>query len=330
MKRTYTLQLDGTYIPVSEPVHPLSYTVRHAESLYWESGKNVIYEQTFDGRFAYLYYYECWIQEKDTIPIAIDMPDIHLLYTLQCDGCIAAWQAETDFAFDLIEGKGAYYYFAAGRYHLQLPKGHHILIGFILDAGMIRPPANRNFKFLSPLIDSKRMKDTTSKKSPDVRVGAVTLKFLQLLFSKINPYILDNEYILLKHLTFLINLSRFKMQDDSDAPHEHRQLIAKAREILALLILHQGAKAKLADVAQTLLVSGAHLNSLHQEYHGCAFQVYRNELMLDFIRDAMHEEEKFAATAEQTGFSGFSEMARFIRNHTGLTSKEFREQSKQT
>lgn len=330
MKRTYALQFDRTYVPVSEPVHPLSYTVRHAESQYWESGKNVIYEQTFDGRFAYLYYYECWIREKDTIPIEIDMSDLHLLYTLQCDGCINGLQAETAFAFDLIEGKGAYYYFAAGRYHLQLPEGHHILIGFILDAGMIRPPASRNFKFLSSLIDSKRMKDPTSNKSPDVRVGAVTLKFLQLLFTKINPYTLDNEYILLKHLTFLINLSRFKMQDDSDGTCDHKQLIAKAREILALLILHQGAKAKLTDVAKTLLVSGAHLNSLHHEYHGCSFRAYRNELMLDFIRDAMHEDEKLAATAEQTGFSGFSEMARFIRNHTGLTSKAFKEQSKLT
>lgn len=326
MLKTYTIQLDSSYRPVHHPTHRLRYEIPHAARQSWESENGALYEQTFDGRFAFLYVYECWAAESSLVRITTSMGDLHLLYAVQSDAQIRVLQMDSTFAFDLREDHGAYCYLAKGVYNVLLPPGHHLLIGFILDAGMFRPPANRHFHFLKQLVDAKRAQSPMSCKSADVWAGPTTMKFLEVLFKRINPYLLDNEYILLKHLIFLINLSRYQLiEERSGSVRPAADLLTEARQVLEMLVMHHGAQARLADVAKTFGLSAAYLSRLHRQRYSYTFQAYRNRLLLRRIHEVMQENGKFAYVAEQTGFSGTSEMARFIRNQTGLTCRQFKE-----
>ncbi|WP_343561571.1 helix-turn-helix domain-containing protein [Sphingobacterium sp.] len=321
MERSYDFNLPEEYQLVELQKHELSYPIRHAQERHWISPDNCISEQTFDGRYGYLYYYEFWIEKEATIPVYITLGDLHLSYSLQSSSPIRQHHDIDNFVMDFIEGQGAYLYLAKGEYKVSLPQGHHILVGFILDAGLFRPPANRHFNFLQHLVNAKKEQSIRSDKSVTFRVGEVTKRQLQLLFSKINPHILDNEYMLLKHLIFLIQLSRFKISEDGE-----EQLIDQARNLLQIMILHQGAKVRLSDVAAVLLKSRDRINEEHKKQYAYTFHDYRNQLLLDYIASIIVGNEKLATTAEECGFSSINELHKFIKNQTGLTPLTFKQQ----
>lgn len=324
MKRPYTFTLNEDFKPVEAPSQPLSYPIRNAQEKDWKSPSNQISEQVFDGRFAYLYYYEYWISEAMDIPIDISMHDLHLIYPLLSDQSIYCKRIDVDFTFELTPGRGAYFYLAKGMYNLHLPVGHHILVGIILDAGMFRPPAIRHFDFISHLVRAKKEHACHTEKSVDFRVGITTLKYLRILFSRLNPNTLNNEYILLKHLIFLVELSRFKLLHGAA-----EDLVNQARQLLEIMIVQQGAQTHLQEIALILHTALEYLSREHQKKYHQTLYSYRHELLLNLIEQVIVENDKLIATAEQTGFSGPNEMNRFIRQHTGLTASQFKQQAEQ-
>lgn len=321
MERSYDFTLPQDYKLVDSLKHTVAYPIRNAQVRNWESRNNCICEQTFDGRYGYLYYYEFWMDYEETIPIFTEFGDLHLNYTLLSDIPLKQMHHGQDFVMDFVEERGVYLYLAKGEYSLTVPKGHHILVGFILDAGIFRPPANRNFDFLHHLVIAKKEQSSKSANSITFRVGDITKKQLCLLFSKLNPNILDNEHMLLKHLIFLIQLSRFKVLKEKQT---YLSLIDQARYLLEINILHQGAKAKLSDIAHILSVSRNYLNKEHKKNYGCKFHDYRNQILLEHIATVIVGNEKLATTAEECGFSTVSEMNNFIKKRTNLTALNFK------
>ncbi|KKO89697.1 hypothetical protein AAW12_19035 [Sphingobacterium sp. Ag1] len=321
MKRSYDFTLPREYEPVTSPLQRLTYPIRNAQERHWVSPTNCISEQIFDGRYGYLYYYEFWMERQETIPVYTAQGDLHLTYPLLSGSPLQQYHCTQDFAMDFVEGRGAYLYLAKGEYQLRVPKGHHILVGFILDAGLFRPPSNRHFSFLQHLVSAKKERSPRSDTSITFAVDEVTKRHLQLLFSKINPHILDNEHTLLKHLIFLIQLSRFKLHTD----HQERP-IDQARNLLEIMIVHQGAKARLSDIAEVLLKSRDHINEEHKKQYDCTFHDYRNQLLLALIASVIVGNDKLATTAEECGFSSINELHKFVKSQTGLTPLTFKHQ----
>ncbi|MGJ1506300.1 MULTISPECIES: helix-turn-helix transcriptional regulator [Sphingobacterium] len=320
MERSFYFALPQEYQAVDQPRQSVSHPIRNANERHWTTKFNSISELTFDGRYGYLYYYEFWMDQEENIPVYTSMGDLHLVYPLLSNSPLRQIHRSQEFVMDFVEGRGAYLYLSKGEYKLKIPKGHHIMVGFILDAGLFRPPANRHFSFLQDLIIAKKAQSKRSINSVTFRVGEITKRQLKLLFSRINPNILDNEHLILKHMIFLIQLSRFKLRDDG-----HEILIDRARNLLQLMILHQGAKVKLSDIAEVLLVTRHHLNDEHKKHYGCKFISYRHQVLLDHIATIIVGNDKLLATAEECGFSSTTEMNAFIKNQTGLTSLNFKQ-----
>lgn len=321
MERSYDFVLPQEYEPVTSPPQRPVYPIRNAHVQHWQSVHNCISEQVFDGRYGYLYYYEFWMENDETISVYTALGDLHLTYPLLSDSPLKQSHCGQDFVTEFVEGRGAYLYLAKGEYRLTVPKGHHILVGFILDAGLFRPPANRHFSFLQHLVQAKKNQSSQSDKSITFRVGDVTKRQLQLLFSKINPNILDNEHMILKQLIFLIQLSRFKISEDGK-----EKLIDQARNLLQMMVLHQGAQVRLSDIAEVLSKSRDYINEEHKKTYGSTFRDYRNQLLLNHIASIIAGNEKLATTAEECGFSSNTELHKFIKSQTGLTPLAFKQQ----
>ncbi|WP_209575099.1 MULTISPECIES: helix-turn-helix domain-containing protein [Sphingobacterium] len=321
MERSYDFVLPQEYEPVTSPPQRPVYPIRNAQVQHWQSVHNCICEQTFDGRYGYLYYYEFWMEHEENIPIYTSMGDLHLTYPLLSESPLRQSHYTQNFVTEFVEGRGAYLYLAKGEYRLTVPKGHHILVGFILDAGLFRPPANRHFSFLEHLVQAKKNQSALSGRSVTFHVGDVTIRQLQLLFSKINPNILDNEHMILKQLIFLIQLSRFKISEDGK-----EKLIDQARNLLQMMVLHQGAQVRLSDIAQVLSKSRDYINEEHKKTYGCTFHAYRNQMLLEYIASIIVGNEKLAITAEECGFSSITELHKFIKTQTGLTPLSFKQQ----
>ena len=321
MKRTYKFSLNEDFSVVKQPQQTFSYPIRNAEQMHWQSAHNQISEQTFDGRYGYLYYYEYRIQKAMDLPVEIMMSDLHLIYPQLSTGTIYGKRMDQSFTFELSEAKGAYFYLAKGIYNLHLPVGHHILIGFIVDAGMFRPPALQQFSFIRHLIQAKKEQSAATLKSADFRVGPLTIKYLRILFSKLNPNTLNNEHILLRYLIFLVHLSRFKLIEVEDPI---LPLPQKAKELLEVIVFHEGAKTRIHEIAQVLAVDPANLSRQYHQFYGISMQYERNMRLLDFVQLTIVEYDKLGATADETGFSGPSELNRFIKKLTGKTASQFK------
>ncbi|VTR27831.1 AraC family transcriptional regulator [Sphingobacterium thalpophilum] len=321
MERSYQFRLPEDFKGTDRPQMAFSYPIRHAQQLHWQSGHNQISEQVFDGRYVYLYYYEYWIAEAMDIPIDITMPDVHLIYPLFTDEKIYGQRIGHGFTFELSSSRGAFFYLSTGYYKLQLPPGHHILVGFIMDGGMIRPPVIQQFGFIEHLIQAKKNRHSLPLKSVDFRVGPITLKYLQILFGRINPYTLKNEQMLLKHLIFLIDLSRFKLPDAQDVS---LPLAERARQLLEHMVFQLGARAQIKEVAQILGVTPEQLSRSYQARFGIRPLDHRNQLLLIRIEQLIVEDDKLATTADEAGFSGPSEMNRFIRHMANMTASQFK------
>lgn len=327
MHKSIKLLLGPGILGVPGPPYQPSLLIPHATCRYWQGDELCIFEQYFDGRYTLLYYYEYWLITSAELPLHASQGDIHLVYPFTPNGGIQLLRPNDKNSLQAAEGKGTYLYLAPGVHSLRLDAGHHVMVGFILDAGLFRSPANRSFTFLDELLQAKKNQAPSSLKSTDLRVAEPIHRHLEILFNKLNPYTLDNEHILLQHVVFQINLSRFLLLEDEGIIKNSAYWVSQARELLRLMIRQQGAKAKLKDVALTLNISLAHLGRLHHRIYECSLLNYRNELLLDLIRNVIFEYEKLATTAEETGFAGLSEMNRFIRGQTGLTAKQFKEKS---
>lgn len=317
----YELLLTADFVYTDQARNAVRYPIRHARQQAWQSPVNQISEQLFDGRYAFLYYYEAWISEPITIYFKVKLPDLHLSYPLLGEQQIEGSRLDVPFDFSLLPGRGCYFYLPCGSYSLQLPIGRHILIGFVVDAGMFRPPAMHSFAFIEHLIQAKKEGSPLPLCAVAFRADPITVQYLLQVFVRLNPNTLDNEQLLLAHLIFLINLSRLHFLAEF-GPAQH--LAQRAQHALEHLIRHAGAQAHIQEVAQLLGTSPANLSREYRRYWDKRIQDERNRLLLDHIEQVVWRYEKQATAAYEMGFAGPSELNRFIHKMTGLTTGQFK------
>ncbi|AIM37553.1 hypothetical protein KO02_13290 [Sphingobacterium sp. ML3W] len=312
-----------------EIMHPdqlVTYPMRHADSRYWEFDDNQFAEQTFDGRYAYLYYYEFWISTPVSLSFSSIKPDLHICYPLESTGyAMLLTENETTFNLHLKQQRGLYLYIPETELMLTLPAGHHIITGITLDAGLFRPNQERPFEFLMPLVQAKRTADPRILYSMEFMIGPLTYNAILTTFDRINPKVMDNEYVLLHHQIYLIYLSRHKILT-ADTKHSTTvELIENARDYLQLTINKFGAKARIQDIAKSLQIDPNKLYRIHQQLYNCSFQEYRNQLLLGRIIQQLHDyPNQYAALAEELNFSGPSELNRFFKKKTGQSLSQYK------
>lgn len=304
------------------PTHP----IKNSEQTGWISPTGSICQQTFDGRYAYLYYYEYDLKEPITIAIQRKKGDLHLLYPLQNEGMdLCFCQESGDIPLE-IHQEGSYIYSPRGHYKLDVAAGKHILIGFIIDAGLIRKPASRAYEFIVPLVEAKRSKAKEPLYSASFAIGPLTRRALDNIYGLLNPKELTNEFELLRLVIYLIQLSRLKLLlvEEREQMQEPDRLILHARSLLKASIKTFGAKVLLSDIAESLEVSLDKLSLIHKQYYQCNLQQYRNDLLLKQVIRAIKTYDRMIEAALYCGFAGIPEMSRFVKKQTGHPPSYFR------
>lgn len=326
MKRTITLIKPDGADEVLHSDRRVTYPMRHATSHYWDFKGNQIAEQTFDGRYTYIYYYEFRISTAMPLSFSSEAPDLHLCYPLKSTGDqISVRENETDFRLDIEQERAFYLYLPATAITLELPVGHHILMGITLDAGLFRPHLERTFDFVMPLVFAKRTGLQKAMMSIAFKIGPLTYCEILNLFKRINPRVMDNEYLLVHHQIFLINLSRLKIITETTKVDSTLVLVEQAREYLQLTISKFGAQARIKDIANSLQVDSDKLCRLHQKYYQCSLLDYRNQLLLEIIVLQLDNyPNQFAALAIELSFSGHSELNRFFKKMTGYSLNQYK------
>ena len=75
-------------------------------------------------------------------------------------------------------------------------------------------------------------------------------------------------------------------------------------------------------------MSGAHLNTLCREYHGCsALSVLHQRLLLEAKRRLRYTSMTVSQVSDYLGFSDATYFSRFFRRCTGVTPRDFRDRS---
>lgn len=327
MRRTIILKQPPDVREIAQPDLSATYPIRHADIKYWTYRDNRYAIQTFDGRYAYIYYYEFWISTAMSLSFTSEAPDLYLCYPLVSNGehPLVLHEINGPLTLNFQQDRACYLYLPEIEMTIELPVGHHIIIGITLDAGLFRPHLERSFEFVMPLVYAKRTGDPTPLQSIDFKIGPLTRTEILNLFSKINPKVMENEYVLVHHQIYLITLSRLKIITETTEINNTVTLVDQARAYLQLTVSKFGAKALIKDIAKSLQVDQARLTRLHHEQYGCSLQVYRNELLLQRIMRQLEDyPQQIATLAEQLNFAGHSELNRFFKKLTGKSISHFK------
>lgn len=326
MKPYYTWKIISPHTwTKTDEVHP-THPIKNSEQNGWASTIGSICQQTFDARYTYLYYYEFDLKEPISILIKRKKGDVQLLYPLQNEGMDLRFCHETGDVPLRIHEEGSYIYSPKGQYKLDIAAGKHILIGFIVDAGLIREPASRAYEFIVPLVEAKRSKAKEPLCSASFPIGPLTRKALDNIFRLLNPKELSNEYELLRFVIYLIQLSRLKLllAEESKQMSRPEKMILYARELLEASIRTLGAQALISDVADSLEVPLPRLSRAHKKQYNMSFLQYRNDLLVAYVIKAIKAHDKMIEAALYCGFAGAAEMNRFLKGQTGQSSGFFK------
>lgn len=320
----WKIESDHTWTKTKD-IQP-TYVIKNSKPRGWRSKAGTIYQQTFDGRYAYLYYYEFDLNEPVELAIQRKKGDLHLLYPLQNEGLELSFCHQSGDIPLQIQHEGNYTYSPKGNYKLNIAAGKHILIGFIIDAGVVRPPASRAYDFITPLNEAKRSKSPLPLQSASFKIGPLTMKILHNLFQNLRPREIRNEAQFLSYIIYLIELSRLKLMHaaEREQMHQPNKLIQHARKLLKVSIQSFGAKAILSDIAESLEIPLWRLSHAHQEYYKTSFLKYRNELLLKYVIQHIQAHDKMIEAALNCGFAGIAEMNRFLRSQTGQSSRFYK------
>ncbi|NJI72443.1 AraC family transcriptional regulator [Sphingobacterium kitahiroshimense] len=325
MKRTITLNLPFGAKEVMNPKVEISYIMRNTETYYWEFDGNLVAEQTFDGRYAYLHYFEFWISKATTVTFRSHAPDLHLCYPIEIGEQPLIMHDELlDIKLTLNQNRASYLYLSVADFHVDLPIGHYIVRGITLDAGLFRPNIARSFEFVMPLVEAKRVGNSISMQSVDFLIGTLTKYELDAIFQNLNPKVLDNEHILIRHQIYLIKLSRLKIMMGDGSINTPLTIIKHVREILRLIIDQYGNKTLIGDLAESVQVDRSRLYKLHKEYYHCSLSTYRNELLVErILREYDHFHNNLSGLAYELNFAGLSELNRFFKKMKGQSLAQY-------
>lgn len=327
MRRTIILNQPPGVREIAQSDLRVTYPIRHADTKYWTYRDNRYAIQTFDGRYAYIYYYEFWISTAMSLSFTSEAPDLYLCYPLVSNGehPLVLHEDNGQWSVHFQQDRACYLYLPETEMTVKLPVGHHIIIGITLDAGLFRPNLERSFEFVMPLVYAKRRGDRKPLQSIDFKIGPLTRTEILNLFSKINPKVMENEYVLVHHQIYLITLSRLKIITETTEINNTVTLVDQARAYLQLAVSKFGAKALIGDIVKSLQVDRNQLARLHQEFYGCRLHTYRNQLLLErIIRQLEDYPQQIATLADQLNFAGHSELNRFFRKMTGQSISQFK------
>ncbi|TDQ79094.1 AraC-like DNA-binding protein [Sphingobacterium yanglingense] len=298
-----------------------SYPIKNAACLALQSELGSIIEQTFDGRYVYLYYYEIEALSPFTIQIKSSKGDCHLLYHLTEIPLQLIMVNKPDSEGIRFEGQAQIDYISKGKYYIDFPPGRHIITGLVFDIGIIRPPDTRSYAFILPVQEAWRNKARAPLCGPAFRIGPLTRKALCTLFGRLVAK-LETEYILVRFITYLIKLSRMKLLQQE--VHTPEQKIRFARQLMKVQISQVGAKAQIGEVASSMGEHPDALGRLHQRYYGHSFLQYRNDVLLKYVIYAIKEHDKLLEAALEAGFAGLSELTKFVKTQTGKAPGYFK------
>ncbi|QQD14258.1 helix-turn-helix domain-containing protein [Sphingobacterium sp. UDSM-2020] len=325
MKRTITLNQPDGATEVMQPNQEITYPMHHAETYYWEHQGNQFVEQTFDGRYAYLYYFEFRISTATTVTCRSHAPDLHLCYPIETgEQPLMMYDELHDIKLILTQNRASYLYLSVTDFQVDLPIGHYIIRGITLDAGLFRPNFTRSFAFVMPLVHAKRNATSISMQSVDFLIGTLTKHELDAIFQNLNPKVLDNEHILIRHQIYLIKLSRLKIMMGDGSITTPLTIINHVREILSLMIDQYGNKALIGDLAESVQVDRSRIYKLHKEYYRCNLSTYRNELLVErILREYDHFHNNLSGLAYELNFAGLSELNRFFKKMKGQSLTQY-------
>ncbi len=327
MKKSLNLQLTDI---LGAPCDPSTLTLQ--SSVRMKSGsttflKNQIGEailQQFNGLLGYVYLFELHLSSPISIPIDIARAGLHILYPLAAIAPLELRDDTQHTAYPLVGERARYLYLPPRSYSLQILAGYTRFFGFYFRASIFRHNNERPYRFLHPLTAAFRHKSDTSLSSIDFRIGDITKNHIKHLVKNLKKGDLDSEKHIMDALVSLIQLSRSKVFDEYERTPDSVTLVARCRQRIAELLAHSSQPIRLKDIASQLRVSPEHLCRLHKKQHGMTLASYRDQLLVDKIKDLLQQQLHLLDISEKCGFSDASSLARFFKNKTGTTLSKYR------
>lgn len=327
MRRTVTTILPHGAKEVKHPEQRITHPMRHTECAYWEHDGNLFAEQTFDGRYTYLYYFEFWINTATKITFRSHAPDLHLFYPMVIDDdqTLIMHDELQDIKLSLTEERASYLYLAVADFQVYLPVGHYIIRAITLDTGLFRPTISRSYEFVMPLVYAKRAASNISIQSVDFTIDTFTNYEHDTTLLKLNPKVMDNEHVLVRYQVFMINLSRLKVMIEDGSINTPLTIIKHTRELLRLNVNQYGNKTFIGDIAASVQVDRSWLYKLHKEHYHCSLLTYRNELLVErILLEYDHFPNNLSGLAYELNFAGLSELNRFFKNMKGQSLRQYK------
>lgn len=315
---TWTILSNVKWHKIENPTP--TYPFRDADVKGMQSELGIIIEQTFDTRYDFLYYYELDVVKPFSTQVE-SLGDCHLIFHLTDIPLQLTLVDRPDSEPIHFQNKAQICYTPAGKYQIYFPIGKHIISGFIFDIGIVRESDFRSYDYILPVQDAWRRKCPIPVCTPLFRIGPLSLKALFALYSQLVQN-LDMQHIMVKHVVYFLKLSRIKLlEEDVQTP---RQKIDYARELFALQIAQNGAKARVSEIALSMDIHVDKLSKLHRQYYNTTFLTYRNELLLQQVIPAIRQYGKLIEVALECGFGGINELNQFVKNQTGHSSSYFK------
>src|SRR5690606_349260 len=88
MKKNFNILLPFRFQQVKAADSPVAPAIpmREATLSLWQTNKNHLLLQEFDGKYGYLYSYDTHLSDTLLIPLSISISDMHILYLMQSSG----------------------------------------------------------------------------------------------------------------------------------------------------------------------------------------------------------------------------------------------------
>lgn len=301
-----------------------AYSLRYADEHYYRRQDDWAIAQEFDGKNGYLYAYELRFHRRVSIPVRMEMADLHVVYLIEGSAALHISDAMANPVCSIPPQRARYLHVPPGDYQLELKAGHYQLFGFYFDGGIFRDGNERGFRFLHEVIQSYRERSTQPVASIDFPVGPRTLQYIQYLCRHLKKGDFDNEAFVLTELSRLVKLSKQKVFDEYERTSDPELLIQRCRKLLAEYIADQGNTTRIKDIAQQLNVRPEYLSRLHQRYFKQTLSGYRSGLLVKRIKDVLAEPFSLLEVAMRCGFPGSSELNRFFKQKCGMTPADYR------
>lgn len=320
MKKNFEIQLHDCFyrkITVNQLRQPAQgVSIRHAERSYFQSEQQEAILQEFDGRVGYLYSMETTLHDEMNILIRTKQRDMHILYLMQGTSSIQLMDKNNNVICDLVPERSCYLYLPAGDYILCVSNGWSHIFGFYFDGGIFRHGNEKEFPFLTAVLDHYRSISSQAMASVDFWVGPRTKTAIMHLCRNLKWGVLSNEDFISRNIYRLIDISKkkFTMPPTDDIQHSY---IQAGRQRIYYALEDGDGIPSLQLIASDLGISLDHLNKLHQEAHHMTLRDYAKSLLVDLAIEMLKSGMSVTEVSNHFNYSDCSAFARIIKAKTG-------------